>query len=165
MEIDEKAIVVDENDNVVEYKKRSELTKKDRIRITVVWVEDGNGNALIHKRANQKSWAGYWENAAGGGVAHDESYEENAYKELEEEIGVSGVDLEFIAKKLFRTSAGDRYCSWYKAIVDWPKKKFILDPKEVEEIKWVNKQELFADRDKNPDKYMPSSRFWRELFG
>jgi isopentenyldiphosphate isomerase len=165
MALDEKAIVVDENDKVIEYKFRGDLTKKDRIRITVIWIEDGEGNALIHKRSkNKSSWPGYWENAAGGGVAHNESYEENAYKELEEEIGVKGIPLVFITKTLIKTSTGERYCSWFKAVLDWPLEKFTLESSEVEEVKWVNKEELFNHRDANPEVYMPSSAYWRELF-
>jgi isopentenyldiphosphate isomerase len=161
----EEAIIVDEHDQVVEYRKRAELHESDRFRITVVWIEDGKGNALIHLRSNQKKYLpGLWENAAGGGVAKGESYETNAYKELAEEIGVRDVPLQFVAKKRIKTPHGERFCAWYKVILDWPIEKFVLEPREVAEIRWVPKQQLFDDRDAHPEKYMPSSAYWRELF-
>ncbi len=164
MALEEKAIIVDEDDNVIEFVPRSKVNGR-RIRMTAIWIEDSDGNVLIHKRSKQKSnWPGYWENAAAGGVAHDESYEENAYKELEEEIGVKGVELEFVAKTRFDTKNGERYCSWYKAVVNLPIEKFELQESEVEKVEWVKKQALLEDRDKNPDKYMPSSQMWRKLF-
>ncbi len=161
----EQSIVVNEQDEIIEFRERTKLTHADRIRITVVWIEDGKGNALIHRRSPLKSsWPNYWENAAGGGVAHNETYEENAYKELAEEIGVHGVPLTFVKKICMPTPHGERYCSWYTAVLDRPIEQFVLQESEVAELKWVPKAELFAHRDAHPDLYMPSSAYWRELF-
>jgi len=165
MALEEKAIIVDKNDNVLEYKTRTEITQKDIMRTVVIWLEDSDGNVLIHKRSmTKKAGPGRWENAAGGGVAHYQSYEEAAYAELEEEIGVAGISLEFVTKKIVHTDKGDRMCAWFKGTIDWPIEKFTLEAGEVDEVKWMNKQELFELRDKDPDAYMPSSSFWRELF-
>jgi isopentenyldiphosphate isomerase len=165
MALGEKSIVVDENDNVICYKLRSDTTKNDRIRMVAIWIENSKGQALIHKRSQQKrNWPGYWENAAAGGVAHDETYEQAAYKEAEEEIGLKGVELKFVDKTCIKTPNGERMCGWYKAVIDWPIDKFTPEPKEVEKIVWIDKSKLFNDYEKNPNKYMPSSKLWRQLF-
>ena len=165
MEIEEYSIVVDEQDNVLEYKKRSELSTDDRIRIVIIWIEDGNGNALIHRRSSKKKHgANMWENAAAGGVVKGESYEEAAYKELEEEIGLTGVDLVPVTTRITETIWGDRMVGWFIGQTNIPVNLLTPEKDCVDEIKWVNKKELFEDRDKNPGIYMPSSIYWRELF-
>lgn len=165
MEVEEYSIVVDKNDNVIEYKKRSDLTPKDRIRIVITWIEDGKGNALIHKRSyKKKHGANMWENAAAGGVVRGESYEEAAYKELEEEIGLKGIKLTPVTTRITETIWGDRMVGWFIGYTDIAAEDLTPETDCVDEIKWVNKIELFDDRDRHPEKYMPSSIYWRELF-
>ena len=161
----EQSILVDENDNVIGYKDRSSLTPNDRFRMCVIWLEDDKGNVLIHKRSKEKVIRpGIWENAAGGGVSKGESYEEAAYKELSEELGITDVQLNFVAKNIIRTSSGERYCAWFKGVTNKKISELHLPPREVEEARWVDKTWLLNDRDKHPDKYMPSSAYWRKLF-
>ncbi len=157
--------VVDEYDKVLFYKERKAVTKKDRYRIVVAWIEDRKGNVLIQKRSMNKSHgAGLWENAAGGGVSHLGSYEQAAYKELEEEIGISNVKLDFVKKTIVKTPRGQRYCGWYKGIYSGPISALKLQKDEVMSVKWTNKKELIKHREENPENYMPSSIFWKELF-
>lgn len=167
MEIDseEQLIIVDIEDNIVSYVERKKVTQDDIFRITVVWIEDGKGNVLIHRRATEKKiMPNRWENAAGGGVSRGETYEQNAYKELEEELGIKNIKLQFITKNIIPTNNNGLMCSWFKGYCNTPIEKLVLAEREVAEAKWVDKNWLFDDRDKNPDKYMPSSTYWRELF-
>jgi isopentenyldiphosphate isomerase len=165
MALEEQAIIVDVDDNVIGYKDRYSINKEDIVRIVVVWLEDGKGNVLVHKRSmNKEAGPGRWENAAGGGVAHKQTYEEAAYAELEEEIGVDDVDLEFVAKNIVHTDKGDRMCSWFKGTCNREIGEFVLETENVVEVKWIEKQELFNLRDKDIEAYMPSSAYWRELF-
>lgn len=164
MAVSEHSIVVDEQDKVVGYKQRDQLDPSDIYRTVIVWVEDGKGNALIHKRAAAKKYPGIWENGAGGGVEAGESYKQAAQKELLEEIGISEVELLPVAKTLIKTESGRRWCQWFKAIIPIPIDEFKPSPREVAELKWVNKSQLFADRDAHPERYMPSSAHWRDLF-
>lgn len=161
----EQSILVDEHDNIIGYKKRSQLTNTDRTRMVTVWLEDGKGNVLIHKRSSSKKrYPNRWENAAGGGVEKDESYEEAAYKELREELGVDDIRLKFAQKTLIKTSHGEKYCSWFIGITDKKESDFSLESNAVKEVKWVVKEKLFSDRDDHPRRYMPSSAYWRKLF-
>jgi isopentenyldiphosphate isomerase len=165
MALEEQAIIVDKNDRIIGYKDRHKLSAVDMPRIVVVWLEDGRGNVLIHKRSMlKKAGKGRWENAAGGGVAHNQTYEQAAYAELSEEIGVRDTKLEFVTKNIIVTPNGKRMCCWYKGSIDWPLEKFVLEPNEVDEVKWIEKQELFRLRDEDPESYMPSSAHWRSLF-
>jgi isopentenyldiphosphate isomerase len=165
MALDELMDLVDKNDVVIGQKNRESITSEEIYRMTIIWVEDGKGNVLIHKRvASKKKYPSCWENAAGGGVLSGESYEQAAIRELEEEIGIANVVLTPVAKTPIETEGGIRFCQWFKAIIDLPLESFTPEPREVAELKWIKKSYLLADRDANPDKYMPSSAYWRELF-
>lgn len=165
MALEEQAVIVDVDDNVIGYKDRKDVNETDLVRIVVVWLENSNGEVLIHKRsATKKHGANRWENAAGGGVEHNESYEQAAYKELREEIGVDDVDLELVTKNIVHTDKGDRMCSWFRGKCDKKLDEFVLEKENVVEVKWINKQQLFIQRDNNPEAFMPSSTYWRELF-
>jgi isopentenyldiphosphate isomerase len=48
------------------------------------------------------------------------------------------------------------FCQWYLSQCEWPAEKFILQPEEVEKVKWVENDELIRDVRENPDKYVPS---------
>lgn len=161
----ELAILVDENDNVLEYKDRNNLGPDDRMRMVVVWITNSKNQVLIHKRAaGKKVGPGLWENAAGGGVAKGETYEEAAYKELSEELGVDDIQLDFVAKTQFTSHNGPKMCAWYKGVSDKSVEEFTPNENEVQEVKWVNAEELHANRNKNPQNYMPSSQHWLKLF-
>ncbi len=160
----ELVVLVDKLDNVTGYKDRYNLGSNDRMRIVVVWLHDGKGNALIHKRAaGKKVGGGLWENAAGGGVAKGETYEQAAYKELSEELGIEAVKLTFVDKTQFTSHNGPKMCAWFEGVID-AKIELKPDEREVQEVKWTNANDLFDDRDANPDNYMPSSQHWRQLF-
>lgn len=165
MKNEEISILVDENDEIIGYKNRAHLGPTDRMRIVIIWLEDGKGNVLVQKRSmSKKHGAGLWENAAGGAVEKGESYEEAAYKELSEELGLTDIELTFHTKNVFESHHGPKACGWYTGVVKLDESEFNLQTQEVDYVKWVNKNELLAHRTKNPDDYMPSSALWGELF-
>ena len=165
MEIEEQAIIVNDKDEVIGHKNRKDISEVDIVRVVVVWLENNEGQVLIHKRsATKKHGANRWENAAGGGVVRGQSYEEAAYAELSEEIGVDDIKLEYVTTTLVHTDKGDRMCAWFTGICNRIIEEFVLETENVTEVKWVEKEWLFSDRDQNPEKYMPSSIYWRELF-
>jgi len=88
--------VVDENDQLIGYKERSKIDfKKDIYRIGALWLTDGTGQILIAQRKLTKDKdPGKWGPAAAGTVEKSETYESNAYKEAQEEIGLVGVKFE-----------------------------------------------------------------------
>lgn len=63
-------------------------------RASYILVFNTAGELFIQKRSRTKDiYPGYWDLAAGGVVLEGESYEESAKRELEEELGLSGVKL------------------------------------------------------------------------
>lgn len=162
----EYAIIVDKDDNVLEYRKRGDLTWTDRIRVSGIWVENSKGKVLIAQRSKEKFLhPGLWGPAAAGGVEKGESYEENAYKELAEEIGVTGVTLKHVETKAVDQEDGTRRMSaWFKAIVDRDVDSLQLED-AVAQVKWVSKAWLKKDLRDNHANYVPSAhQAWNRLF-
>lgn len=86
---------VDGEDQLLGALARSELRERGLIgRGTYILLFNSAGELCVHRRTLSKAlYPGYWDVAAGGMVLAVESYAESAARELEEELGVSGVEL------------------------------------------------------------------------
>eukprot|EP00937_MAST-01D_sp_MAST-1D-sp2_P004779 g4779.t1 len=63
-------------------------------RATFIFVRRSSGELLVQKRTTLKDYCpGWFDTAAGGVVGAGESYEENAERELAEELGIVGAPL------------------------------------------------------------------------
>lgn len=132
---------VDRTGAVIRLVTRREMREK-RLwhRSVFVAVVSNDGQVLVHRRADTKDvWPGCWDAAVGGVCAPGESWHDAAVRELAEEVGVEGVDVEFIA-----TGA---YCDADVALVaavclcrtDGP---FRFADGEVTEAHWVRPDDL-----------------------
>ncbi|MES2971091.1 MAG: NUDIX domain-containing protein [Patescibacteria group bacterium] len=166
MSDNEISVVVDENDNVIEYKLRLQLLPTERIRIIAVWIENSQGHVLIAQRAlSMKMDPGCWGPAAAGTVEKGQSYENCALKELEEELGIKFVTLNAFQKQIYVSTRGHkRVCQWFKLIWDHPVTELKLHPDEVEAAKWIEKSDLARETQVNPDSFVGSASMWPELF-
>jgi|AntRauTorckE6833_2_1112554.scaffolds.fasta_scaffold00084_21 isopentenyldiphosphate isomerase len=163
----EQSILIDEYDNVIGYKDRDRLDASDRFRITGIWLENNNREVLIAQRAwSKRTHPGLWGPAAAGGVAKGESYEQAAYKELSEEIGVTGVDLRPHKKSLINYPGNEPelLCQWFIGILNSEISTLTLREDEVAQARWVNKLWALDDVMTRPNLYTPSSREWPKLF-
>lgn len=76
-------------------------------RASCIFLVNSKNEFCCHLRHRNKVWCPHhWTTAFGGVVGYNETYDSNAYKELEEEAGVSGVKLYYLFKFKFecRTS-------------------------------------------------------------
>lgn len=63
-------------------------------RCSYILVFNSAGELLVQKRTETKDiYPGYWDPAAGGVMQFGETYEENAEREVAEEMGIRGVPL------------------------------------------------------------------------
>ncbi|AMO56810.1 NUDIX hydrolase YfcD [Endozoicomonas montiporae] len=92
---DEKVVVVDEHNHITDVVSRQQMrAEKLCHRATYVFVFDTQGRLYVQERTMTKDlFPGYFDPATGGVVAAGEEYDEAAYRELEEELGISGVPL------------------------------------------------------------------------
>ena len=86
---------VDEHDNVIGSGTMQESWEKGIAhRIVRVFLFNTNGDLLIQKRADHLvSLPGRWDHSAAGHVDANEKYLQAAEREMKEEIGVEGVEL------------------------------------------------------------------------
>lgn len=98
MSADEMVVIVDGENRVVGAAPRAEMRRR-RLphRSTYILVFNSHGELFIQKRSLTKDiFPGYLDPAAGGVVLQGESYEQGAVRELEEELGIRGVPLQFL---------------------------------------------------------------------
>lgn len=139
---DEEIIIVDEHDNVIGYKKRSEVDIATSIfRVSALWVKNSKGEHLLAQRGLHKEHnPGKWGPAVTGTVDKGETYDENIKKETFEEIGIKNVRFRK-GPKLFKDAKYTHFTQWYTAAIDKPAEEFVLED-QVEQVKWFSTEEL-----------------------
>lgn len=144
--------IVNEQDEIIAYKERSDRNDFDIIRTTSIWITDDTHNfILLQKRSmKKKNSPGVWCPAVSGTVEENETYEENAYKELEEEIGINNVKLVEGKKYFYGTS---KFNQMYKLILPIDT-NFILEKEEVDQVQWFTKDDLISLYKKNPEHFV-----------
>ncbi len=133
-----RCIIVDENDAFIRLGMSDDIADNEFIRITAIWITSPEGKILFAKRShNKKHEPNLWSLAVAGTVEPHEQYEQNAYKELEEELGITGVTLRQAEKRVFM----QRVCQWFYAVIP---EETVLHPnlQEVDETRWVTVDEL-----------------------
>lgn len=135
--------LVDEEGRVVGSAPRS-VVRRDNLRhaATAVLLRDPDGRIYLHRRSDTKDWApGHWDAAAGGVIAAGGEPPASAERELEEELGVSGVDLRALGTHLFEDDTTRCFEHAFEAVWDGPLRH---QPEEVVEGRWVTLPELGA---------------------
>lgn len=159
-------IIVDENDNEIGVKERTEIDYEvDIYRSTGIWITNSNGDALMAQRSMKKDKdPGLWGPAAAGTIDEGETYESNAYKELEEELGLSGVELTE-GPEMYSDVPRRRFARYYLGVSEVKIEDLVLQESEVEAAKWVTRAELIEDVVNNPQNYVPAMAAGLELLG
>ena len=152
---DELVDVVDEHDRVVDTVRRAEMRRRRlRHRCTFVVVRSSDGGVLVHRRSDLKDlWPGAWDLAVGGVVTSGEAWEPAARRELAEEVGISGVDLELIGEGSYADEHVDEVARMWTVTWDGP---VTFDDGEVVEAHVVTLDELRARLARDP--FVPDSR-------
>lgn len=149
--------IVNENDEVIEYKERENAIRADIRRITSVWVFNKNKEILIAKRQSTKIVdPSLWGPSVAGTVEEGETYDTNAPKELGEELGIMNTELIPLEKIFYETENSRRFCFRYVAFIDLPISEFVIQKEEVSEIKWININDLSNWYLKSPQDFVPS---------
>ena len=157
--------VVDEEDNVLEYKRRGDIKKEDIYRVSALWIENSKGQVLLAQRAfSKKNDPGKWGPAVAGTVEKAETYESNIQKETEEELGITDIKLTMPFKKIRHTGEHNFFVQYFLAIIDKEINEFNFDKREVNEIKWFDKKKLKEKIRQYPDVFLKSLTVRINLF-
>lgn len=156
------AILVNDTDEVVGYKNRSELLDSDRWRIcSVILINDRRKVLITQRAANKRHSPLKWGPSCAGTLSRGESYEECAVRELLEELGVRTDDLrELLYDRYEGHSGSKRFCKTFVAGCDWTLDKFIVQKEEVESVQWVGIQELKKRLQEKPEDFVSGVDFF-----
>ncbi|MNP53309.1 putative Nudix hydrolase YfcD [compost metagenome] len=122
-------------------------------RGTYILLFNPAGELCVHRRTLSKAiYPGYWDVAAGGMVQANESYAESAARELEEELGVAGVELRAHEHFFFDQPGNRLWCAVFSAVWDGPLR---LQPEEVSEARFLPLAQALQDSQLKP--YCPDS--------
>ena len=145
---------VDADDAVLEIVTRRRMRSENlRHRSVAIVVTNRGGELLVHRRADHKDvFPGWWDLAAGGVVGVGETYADAARRELAEELGVFGAELEFLTSGRHDDAHAREICHVYHLVHDGP---FRFDDGEVAEARFVTPEEL--DQLIAAERFLPSS--------
>ena len=93
--MEEKVVIVNPANEIIDVVPRSVMRANILLhRASYVIVTNSKGEILVQKRSDKKDlYPSYYDPTTGGVVTENESYEQNAIRELEEEVGITGVTL------------------------------------------------------------------------
>ena len=155
--MEEKVILVDENDNEIgtEEKLKAHKGKGKLHRSFSILIFNGEGEVLIQRRAENKYHsAGLWSNTCCSHPRPGEDLMEAAHRRLKEEMGL---DCEL--KELFNFVYKIEFDN---GLSEWELDHFLIgdfygeadpNPEEVGEWKWIDMDELRKDIEENPHHY------------
>jgi isopentenyldiphosphate isomerase len=157
----EQTIIVDEGDKQIGIKDRSEICLGDICRSSGLWIENSKGQVLLAKRTrSRKVSPGRWGPAASGTLEEGESYEQNIYKEAEEEIGLKGCKFkEFIYGRFDHS----RFTKIFKLKSDIDISNLVLQKEEVDSVAWFDPEDLRKRIKSHPEEFVESALKWEEI--
>ena len=164
----DQVILVDENDQQVGTMDKVDAHRGEGIRHRAisVFLFNDQDELLIQQRSSKKIvGAGQWANTCCGNVRPNETYAECAVRRLQEELGITGVELRSLHKFEYHTPCNDEFSEWeidtvfigeYNAIPQ-------PNPDEVAATAWKDthtlRQEMAADKQQHQkitdQKYAP----------
>lgn len=153
---DELVDVVNEKDEVIGKEWKSKCHKEGILhRISAVFLFDSSGKIWLQTRAKGKVGAGRLDFSASGHLGAGDTYEEGAYREMQEELGVR-TGLTLIGKELYNHHYTEghnvrHFISVYTGKYDGP---FNLQEEELENIEDYTLEEITKIMKTNPDKLM-----------
>jgi isopentenyl-diphosphate delta-isomerase len=154
----ELVVLVDEKNNVIGTMPKSEVHQKETplhraFSSFIFRVSDGKF-LLQQRSSHKKTWPMMWSNSCCGHPAPDESNVAAARRRLKAELGLVPIALEEVAPYRYKFSHLDvmenEICPVLVGFVDTEP---LLNPDEVEAVRWVEWREFIAETKQHPAWY------------
>ena len=163
---DELFDVVDEHDRVLRQAPRREVHAQGWLHRAVhVLVFNRAGEVFLQKRSMRKDKSpGLWDSSCSGHLDAGEDYDQAAWRELQEEIGLK-LDRPPVRWLRFEAcvDTGEEFVWVYRVEAEGP---FVLCPEEIERGEWVVPAELTRRIAARPNDYCSAFRLiWAQANG
>ena len=142
--------LVDENDNVIGKEDRNVIYKNKwrNFRVINIMILTSDNKIIVPKRSeNRRVFPNCYDCSVGGHVSTGETYELAAYRELEEELGITNVNLEEIAYFKPSDIGTSSFSKMYKLVYDG---ELNYDKDGIQEIFYMDKEEIRKLIKENP---------------
>ncbi|RHY13368.1 hypothetical protein DYB26_002921, partial [Aphanomyces astaci] len=118
----------------------------------------GRGDFYVQRRTLIKDYCpGFLDPMAGGVVQAGESYEDNALREVKEEMGVSGVPLTFVCTFFYQDASTVVWGGMFECVYDGA---LTLQPEEVSQVLVMSASDIIA----RADEFTPDGLFAMRLY-
>lgn len=136
-------MIVDRHDAFIRYGSRFECHHNKSLihRVINILLFNDNNEVLLQKRSKTKDlYPGYYCASASGHVIKGETYEQTAYREMQEELGIKAIKLQYKGTQLENTSSEETemcavFTGKYSGKVSFPKN-------EVQSVLYINKSDV-----------------------
>lgn len=146
--------IVDENDNIIEYRERNDRDENVIYRVSSLWITNSREEILLARRGwNEVHDPGKWGPAVAGTVEEGETYESNIIKEAEEELGLKNIKP-ILGQKLRKKTKWNYFSQQFSIILDRDVSEFKIAEDEIAEIKWFTPGELKKELKEHPDDFL-----------
>jgi isopentenyl-diphosphate delta-isomerase type 1 len=136
--------IVDEDDRVIGQAPRSACHGNPALihRVAHVLLFDSRNRLLLQKRSQFKDiQPGRWDTSVGGHLDPGENYQAAAYREMREELGITGVPLTFLYTSKIRNAVESENVATYLARFDGA---IAFPLEEIEEVRFWAEEEIAA---------------------
>jgi isopentenyldiphosphate isomerase len=142
MDSDEYLEIVNENGEILGCAPRSEIHGDPSLihRVVHVLVFNSRGDILLQKRSNNKDVApGKWDTSVGGHVGKGEDLYNSCKREMQEELGITGHDPEYIYTYIHRNNYETELVTTYRCICDG---EIFFNKSEIDEVRFWSFQQI-----------------------
>jgi len=133
--------VVDKNNNIIGKETRANIHKQQIFHRAVhIIVLNTKGEMFIQKRSAIKdTYPNHWDVSSAGHLNVGESYESAAKRELQEELGIENVDLEYVSEIKGSKATDFEFIKIFRCIYDG---EITTNNEEISEGKFIGVNEL-----------------------